>query len=189
MLSLAYFAIFNNCGMVGLQLSKDIEFRARHDSYANVIIVSKAVSQLASSSSVTIEAPPISTPSVLTKNMITNASFRTKKLECDIPRVESEEDSANLNLNDKMGIIAEEVEADVERINKLNLKENSSDNPDGADKVKIAEKIKAKMENVRENVRENVKIPIRKKERDKDKERGASESSDKEDLRSNFFIF
>ena len=50
-----------------------------------------------SSSSVTIEAPPISTPSVLTKNMITNASFRTKKLECDIPRVESEEDSANLN--------------------------------------------------------------------------------------------
>ena len=185
MLSLAYFAIFNNCGMVGLQLSKDIEFRARHDSYANVIIVSKAVSQLASSSSALIEAPPISTPSVLTKNMITNASFRTKKLECDIPRVESEEDGANLN-PDKMGIIAEEVEADVERINKLNLKENSSDNPDGADKVKIAEKIKAKMENVRENVRENVKIPIRKKEKDKDKdkERGASESSDKEEVRS-----
>lgn len=185
MLSLAYFAIFNNCGMVGLQLSKDIEFRARHDSYANVIIVSKAVSQLASSSSARIEAPPISTPSVLTKNMITNASFRTKKLECDIPRVECEEDSANLN-SDKMGIIAEEVEADVERINKLNLKENT-DNPDGADKVKIAEKIKAKMENVRENVRENVKIPIRKKEKDKDKdkdkERGASESSDKEELR------
>ena len=182
MLSLAYFAIFNNCGMVGLQLSKDIEFRARHDSHANVIIVSKAVSQLASSSSARIEAPPISTPSVLTKNMITNASFRTKKLECDIPRVECEEDSANLN-SDKMGIIAEEVEADVERINKLNLKENS-DNPDGADKVKIAEKIKAKMENVRENVRENVKIPIRKKEKDKDKdkERGASESSDKEEV-------
>ena len=128
----------------------------------------------------------MATPSQLTKNMITNASFRTKKLECDIPRVECEEDSANLN-SDKMGIIAEEVEADVERINKLNLKENT-DNPDGADKVKIAEKIKAKMENVRENVRENVKIPIRKKEKDKDKdkdkERGASESSDKEELRS-----
>ena len=134
--------------MVGLQLSKDIEFRARHDSYANVIIVSKAVFQLASSSSARIEAPPISTPSVLTKNMITNASFRTKKLECDIPRVETEEEAGNLN-TDKMGIITEEGEVDVERINKLNLKE-SSDAPDGADKVKIAEKIKAKMDNVRE---------------------------------------
>ena len=112
--------------------------------------------------------------------MITNASFRTKKLECDIPRVETEEDGGNVN-NDKMGIITEEGEVDVERINKLNLKE-SSDNPDGADKVKIAEKIKAKMD----NVRENVKIPIpRKKEKEKDKERGASESSDKEEVRSN----
>ena len=171
--------------MVGLQLSKDIEFRARHDSYANVIIVSKAVFQLASSSSARIEAPPISTPSVLTKNMITNASFRTKKLECDIPRVETEEEAGNLN-TDKMGIITEEGEVDVERINKLNLKE-SSDAPDGADKVKIAEKIKAKMD----NVRENVKIPIRKKEKekDKDKERGASETSDKEEMRSKKEIY
>ena len=161
--------------MVGLQLSKDIEFRARHDSYANVIIVSKAVFQLASSSSARIEAPPISTPSVLTKNMITNASFRTKKLECDIPRVETEEEGGNNN-GDKMGIIAEEMEGEVERINKMNLKE-SSDNPDGADKVKIAEKIKAKMD----NVRENVKIPIPRK---KDKERGASETSDKDEMKS-----
>ena len=94
MLSLAYFAIFNNCGMVGLQLSKDIEFRARHDSYANVIIVSKAVSQLASSSSARIEAPPISTPSVLTKNMITNASFRAKKIGDDIPKVQESGEGA-----------------------------------------------------------------------------------------------
>jgi len=175
MLNLAYFAIFNQCGLVGLQLSKDIEFRARHDSYANVIIVSKAVFQLASSSSARIEAPPISTPSVLTKNMITNASFRTKKLECDIPRVETEEEGGNTN-GDKMGIIAEEMEGEVERINKMNLKE-SSDNPDGADKVKIAEKIKAKMD----NVRENVKIPIPRK---KDKERGASETSDKDEMKT-----
>ena len=107
--------------------------------------------------------------------MITNASFRTKKLECDIPRVETDEEGGNLN-PDKMGIIAEEMEGEVERINKMNLKE-SSDNPDGADKVKIAEKIKAKMD----NVRENVKIPIPRK---KDKERGASETSDKEEMRS-----
>ena len=163
--------------MVGLQLSKDIEFRARHDSYANVIIVSKAVFQLASSSSARIEAPPISTPSVLTKNMITNASFRTKKLESDINRVENDEDMEKEK--EKMGAIAEEAEADVERLNRMNIKEGQ-DNIDGADKVKIAEKLKAKMENVRDNVR----IPIRKKDKDKDKdkERGISESSDKDEL-------
>ena len=33
----------------------------------------------------------ISTPSQLSKNLITNASFRAKKLECDIPRVETSE--------------------------------------------------------------------------------------------------
>merc|ERR1711874_3532 len=70
------------------------------------------------------------------------------------------------------GIITEEGEVDVERINKLNLKE-SSDAPDGADKVKIAEKIKAKMDNVRK----------KEKEKDKDKERGASETSDKDEMR------
>ena len=146
----------------------------------SVILVSRAVSQLAASSGGNlVEAPALSvaTPSVLTKNMITNASFRTKKLESDINRVENDEDMEKEK--EKMGAIAEEAEADVERLNRMNIKEGQ-DNIDGADKVKIAEKLKAKMENVRDNVR----IPIRKKDKDKDKdkERGISESSDKDEL-------
>ena len=128
-----------------------------------------------------VETPQIATPSVLTKNMITNASFRTKKMEGDIPRVDNGEEENNFG--EKMGMILEEAEAEVERMNKLNMKEGQ-DNPDGIDKVNMADKLKAKIENVRDNVR----IPIRKKDKDKDKdldkdkERGVSESSDKDDF-------
>ena len=175
----------------GLKLARAIEYRAQYESVPTVILVSRAVTQLADSSGGNIvEAPAITvaTPSVLTKNMITNASFRTKKLEGDIPRVENDED-AKLAA-EKMGMIAEEAEADVERMNKMNLKEGQDalDGEHGENKVKIGEKFKAKMENVKENVKENVRLPIRKKDKDKDKdkdkekdkERGVSESSDKD---------
>jgi len=174
MLNLAYFAIYNNFGSEGMKLARAIEHRAKYECVPAVVLVSRAVAQLAASSGGNLEEAPaltVATPSVLTKNMITNASFRTKKLEGDIPRVENDED-ANLAA-EKMGIIAEEAEADVERMNKMNLKEGQ-DALDGEGKVKIGEKFKAKIENVR--------LPIRKKdkEKDKDKERGVSESSDKD---------
>jgi len=179
MLHLAYFAIFNGYGSVGTQLVRDIEFRGRHDSLANVLMVSRAVLQIATRATGSVEAPHISTPSQLTKNMITNASFRTKKLEGDIPRVETEDEATT---GERMGVISEEAETEVEKSNKN--KENEAV-VDGVDKVNIADKIKAKMENVRDNVR----IPTRKKEKerekDKDKERGVSESSDKEERNKN----
>ena len=167
----------------GIKLSRDIEYRAKYECVPGVVLVSKAVSQLAATSGGTmaVETPQIATPSVLTKNMITNASFRTKKMEGDIPRVDNGDEENNLG--EKMGMILEEAEAEVERMNKLNMKEGQ-DNPDGIDKVNMADKLKAKIENVRDNVR----IPIRKKDKDKDrdfdkdKERGVSESSDKDDF-------
>ena len=168
------------CQSEGMKLARAIEHRAKYECVPAVVLVSRAVAQLAASSGGNLEEAPaltVATPSVLTKNMITNASFRTKKLESDINRVENDEDMEKEK--EKMGAIAEEAEADVERLNRMNIKEGQ-DNIDGADKVKIAEKLKAKMENVRDNVR----IPIRKKDKDKDKdkERGISESSDKDEL-------
>ena len=164
-----------------------IEFRAKYESIPNVVLVSRAVSQLVTSSDTGAESHHLATPSSgLTKNMITNASFRTKKLEMDIPRKESDED-ADREFAEKMGIIPEDVEAEVERMSKMNLKD--ADNVDGGEneKVKISEKLKAKMENVRDNVKENVRNQIRKKDKDKDKEkdkeRGISESSaDKDEI-------
>merc|ERR1719341_2806875 len=164
MLNLAYFAIHNGFGSEGLKLARAIEYRAKYDSVPTVILVSRAVTQLAESSGGNIvEAPAITvaTPSVLTKNMITNASFRTKKLEGDIPRVETEDEAAT---GERMGVISEEAETEVEKSNKN--KENEAV-VDGVDKVNIADKIKAKMENVRDNVR----IPTRKKEKEREKDK------------------
>jgi len=179
MLHLAYFSIFNGYGSVGTQLVRDIEFRGRHDSLANVLLVSRSVLQIAARATGTVEAPHISTPSQLTKNMITNASFRTKKLEGDIPRVETDDEAAT---GERMGVISEEAETELDK--SMKNKDNEAV-VDGVDKVNIADKIKAKMENVRDNVR----IPTRKKEkereREKDKERGVSESSDKEERNKN----
>merc|ERR1719228_866867 len=126
-----------------------------------------------------VEAPHISTPSQLTKNMITNASFRTKKLEGDIPRIETDEDAAN---GERMGVISEEAETEMDKSNRI--KENEAV-VDGVDKVNIADKIKAKMENVRDNVRIPTRKKEKEKEREKDKERGLSEGSDKEDRSKN----
>merc|ERR1712202_31904 len=114
MLHLAYFAIFNGYGSVGTQLVRDIEFRGRHDSLANVLLVSRSVAQIATRATGTVEAPHISTPSQFTKNMITNASFRTKKLEGDIPRVEDEEgNSMETARQNQMTVICEEMEDQV----------------------------------------------------------------------------
>ena len=72
-------------------------------------------------------------------------------MEGDIPRVETEDEAAT---GERMGVISEEAETEVEKSNKN--KENEAV-VDGVDKVNIADKIKAKMENVRDNVR----IPTR----------------------------
>lgn len=162
MIHLAYFAIFNGYATVGSQLVKDIEFRGRHDSLANVLLVSRAVLQLATRAAGSPQEPHIATPSQLTKNMITNASFRTKKMEADIARIETEEDG------ERMGMISEEQEQEDKVSGSGQDKVTGSD-----DKVNIADKIKAKMENVRENVRMPDGMRIRKKE--KEKERALSE--------------
>ena len=72
-------------------------------------------------------------------------------MEGDIPRIETDEDAAN---GERMGVISEEAETEVDKSNRI--KENEAV-VDGVDKVNIADKIKAKMENVRDNVR----IPTR----------------------------
>jgi len=165
MLHLGYFAIFNGYGTVGAQLARDIEFRGRHESLANVLLLSRAVLKLSSSASASGETTHISTPSQLTKNMITNASFRTKKLDGDIPKVESDDEV----VVEKMGVISEEREGQLVGEPPIDKR---LPGVQGQESSNITDKFKAKMENMRDNVR----IPIRKKE--KEKERAISEGSD-----------
>ena len=72
-------------------------------------------------------------------------------MEGDIPRIETEEDVAN---GERMGVISEEAETDIDKTNRM--KDNEAV-VDGVDKVNIADKIKAKIVDVRDNVR----IPTR----------------------------
>ena len=61
----------------GCQLVRHVELRGRRDCLAEVLLVSRAVLQLSTTATPSIDPPHISTPSQLTKNMITNASFRS----------------------------------------------------------------------------------------------------------------
>ena len=138
MLQTAYFAIFNSCFNAGLHLIRDIEFRARHGCMDSVLLVSRALLQMAPKGPSVEEQRYISTPSQLSKNIITNASFRTKKLEGDIPRVEEEEGAGGGSEGSKMAPITEEEE---------NVQEGKKSKDKDADN--IADRIKAKMENVK----------------------------------------
>ena len=133
---------------------RNIEYRAKYEAVPSVVLVAKAVAQLADKSGDTIvETHHLATPSGLTKNMITNASFRTKKLEGDIPIVEKDHDAAERDFAEKMGMIPEDVEAEVEKMNKLSMKEQYPDTMDGGKSEKISEKLKAKMEDRGEELR------------------------------------
>jgi len=171
MLQIAYVSIFSRYDdrehnqPAGQTLVRDIEFRARHDSLATAILVAKAVSGVAPLATL-VEPTTLAAPTQLSKNMITNASFRTKKLEGDIPRVEDEEgNSLETTRQNPMTVISEEMEDQVLVVDKKH------DGRQKENETNMADKFKAKLENVR--------MPIRKK--DKEKERAASESSDKEE--------
>lgn len=174
MLQVAYVAIFNGYVNVGQSLVRDIEFRARYESLATVMLASRSVTNVAPLATSAVEQPTIAAPTQLSKNMITNASFRTKKLEGDIPRVETEDGtSLEASRPNAMTVISEEAEEQlVSGEKKHDGKQKDKDkDKDKDNEINIADKIKgykAKMENV---------IPIRKK----DKERAASEGSDKEE--------
>jgi hypothetical protein len=97
LLQLGHWAVFNQCYSVGMHLIRDIEFRARHSSMDSVLLVSRALLQMAPNGPSVEEQRYISTPSQLSKNIITNASFRTKKLEGDIPRLEEDDGPSSLD--------------------------------------------------------------------------------------------
>lgn len=92
-----YFAMFNGFGTIAIQTLDDIHNRAIYEMYSEVILVTSAVrNSLHANPSGQPNDGPMGlsvalTPSTTTvttsvsKSMITNASFRTKKLPDDIP--------------------------------------------------------------------------------------------------------
>jgi len=169
LLQLGYFAIFHESHHAGMCLIRDIEFRAKHGSMDSVLLVSRALIKMAPHGPSVEEQRYISTPSQLSKNIITNASFRTKKLETDIPRVEPDEEGGTGSLDASklmMAIVEEEGEVREGEAKKSKDGEN------------ITDKIKARMENVTSRM-ESVRIPnILKKGNERQSE--STETNEKE---------
>ncbi|CAH0748208.1 unnamed protein product [Diatraea saccharalis] len=86
----AYFAMFNEFYTLALQAVKDIDKRAQYELFPDVMLVTSAViNSLKNNSSgqpcdgpmgISVALSPATTTVTMSKSMITNASFRTKKL-------------------------------------------------------------------------------------------------------------
>lgn len=91
----AYFAMFNEFYTLAFQAVKDIDQRAQYELFPDVMLVTSAVmNSLKNNPSgqpcdgpmgISVALSPATTTVTMSKSMITNASFRTKKLPDDIP--------------------------------------------------------------------------------------------------------
>ncbi|CAD6230882.1 GSCOCG00006865001-RA-CDS, partial [Cotesia congregata] len=89
-----YFAMYNDCWYVGCQAVDDIHNRVCYDGYADVMLVTNAIRNSSSSGpsgllgdaslGISVALSPATTTPTISKSMITNASFRTKKLPDDL---------------------------------------------------------------------------------------------------------
>ncbi|XP_020300216.1 hyccin isoform X1 [Pseudomyrmex gracilis] len=99
-LNAIYFAMYNDCWYIANQAVEDIHNRACYEAYPNVMLVTNAIRNSASTGApgqqndgpmgISVALSPATTTPTISKSMITNASFRTKKLPDDIPVVKDE---------------------------------------------------------------------------------------------------
>ncbi|XP_017892513.1 hyccin isoform X2 [Ceratina calcarata] len=89
-----YFAMYNDCWYLGTQAVEDIHNRACYETYPDVMLVTNAIRNSASTGSsgqpsegsigISVALSPATATATVSKSMITNASFRTKKLPDDL---------------------------------------------------------------------------------------------------------
>ncbi|XP_026495085.2 hyccin [Vanessa tameamea] len=117
----SYFAMFNEFYTLAFQAVKDIDQRAEYELLPDVMLVTSAViNSLKNSPSgqpcdgpmgISVALSPATTTVTMSKSMITNASFRTKKLPDDIPIQAGQ--VAPIDSADMLTSITEEGEADT----------------------------------------------------------------------------
>ncbi|XP_065308264.2 hyccin [Dermacentor albipictus] len=121
MLQAIYYSMFNGLFALAHQALNDIHRRAMQQMYSDVLVVTSAIknSLMASQCGQPAEGPmgisvaisPTTSTTTVSKAIITNASFRTKKLPDDIPIPEDNIDNLPLpNDPGVLGIIKEEGE-------------------------------------------------------------------------------
>ncbi|XP_017892512.1 hyccin isoform X1 [Ceratina calcarata] len=114
-----YFAMYNDCWYLGTQAVEDIHNRACYETYPDVMLVTNAIRNSASTGSsgqpsegsigISVALSPATATATVSKSMITNASFRTKKLPDDIPIQEMKDDSGGEGKSNLVSITEEET--------------------------------------------------------------------------------
>ncbi|XP_055379683.1 hyccin isoform X2 [Condylostylus longicornis] len=136
-----YFAMFNDFGTIAIQTLEDIHHRACYEMFADSILVTNAVrhSLHANPSGQPNDGPmglsvaltPATTTVVVSKSMITNASFRTKKLPDDLDmeflaRLPPQLIERNENLTSTEILNNGSANSCIDDINNLNNNQSSS---------------------------------------------------------------
>ncbi|XP_006612597.1 hyccin isoform X1 [Apis dorsata] len=114
-----YFAMYNDCWYLGTQAVEDIHNRACYETYPDVMLVTNAIRNSATTGSsgqpndgpigISVALSPATATATVSKSMITNASFRTKKLPDDIPIQETKDDSGGEGKSNLVSITEEEL--------------------------------------------------------------------------------
>jgi len=85
----AYVCMYNGFQLASNQIVEPIHARASMSGCADVLLLSNAIKNLVLNSSPSqVSTSNVSTTPVMGKNIITNASFRAKKMHTDIPKVQ-----------------------------------------------------------------------------------------------------
>lgn len=151
----AYFCIYNGFQTLGTQMVEAIRQRGCAMASPELLLTVNAIRTLVLTSgpSQLPSATSITTPSQIAKNMITNASFRAKKMGDDIPKVEGDpvhppdphtDIAHNLNKLANMTSITEELTEEV--IEKKISGHTGSGSGEAAKTPK--DKLKAKLSNI-----------------------------------------
>ncbi|XP_012055472.1 PREDICTED: hyccin [Atta cephalotes] len=124
-----YFAMYNECWYVGTQAIEDIHNRACYEAYPNVMLVTNAIRNSASSGApgqpsdgpigISVALSPATTTPTISKSMITNASFRTKKLPDDIPIQVIKDDTTGEGKGNLVSIMEESESTEPNRIGSM----------------------------------------------------------------------
>ncbi|KAF7385716.1 hypothetical protein HZH66_011558 [Vespula vulgaris] len=120
-----YFAMYNDCWYVANQAVEDIHNRACYEMYPDVMLVTNAIRNSANSGpsgqssdgsiGICVALSSVTATPTISKSMITNASFRTKKLPDDIPIQVVKEDSSGEGKGNLVSITEEQESMEPNR--------------------------------------------------------------------------
>lgn len=204
-----YYAMFNDFATIAIQALEDIHRRASFEMYTDVILVTNAVRNSLSTNvsgqpndgPMGLNIAPIPSSNAVTatvsKFMITNASFRTKKLPDDIPIQAQDASGTQQNLTQPfLSSVSEETSEQTAAISIRDQQQQqqsgqSKDSKDAKDSSQRNSLIRPSMEGIKAQAHKALIAGFKKakdKDKDKDKEKEKEKEREKDSANRNSSI-